>query len=68
MEPAIYDLLTATSSGFQRVQVKTTTGMKKNGWEVGVGRRPYSEGNRAPSVRCRAEGRGGCCFWYWWCS
>ena len=32
--------------GIKRVQVKTTTHVSTNGWMVGVGRRPYSTGNR----------------------
>jgi hypothetical protein len=50
LEPVIYDLLIATPGGLQRVQVKTTTGMTKNGWSVNVGRRPYSTGNRALAI------------------
>lgn len=46
VEPAIYDLLVATPDGIKRVQVKTTTYYSKNGWQVVVGRRPYSAGNR----------------------
>jgi hypothetical protein len=43
----VYDLLVATAEGIQRVQVKTTTCyVSKDGWRVGVGRRPYSVGNR----------------------
>ena len=36
--------------GIKRVQVKTTTYKSKVGWQVGVGRRPYSVGNREPLV------------------
>lgn len=32
--------------GIKRVQVKTTTYCSKSGWQVVVGRRPYSAGNR----------------------
>ena len=46
MEPTIYDLLVAMPDGIKRVQVKTTTYYSKNGWQVVVGRRPYSVGNR----------------------
>jgi hypothetical protein len=46
VEPAIYDLLVAMPDGIKRVQVKTTTYYSKNGWQVVVGRRPYSAGNR----------------------
>jgi hypothetical protein len=46
MEPTIYDLLVAMPNGIKRVQVKTTTYYSKNGWQVVVGRRPYSVGNR----------------------
>ncbi len=45
IEPTLYDLLVSMPEGVKRVQVKTTT-YSKNGWEVQVGRRPYSEGNR----------------------
>jgi hypothetical protein len=46
VEPAVYDLLVAMPDGIKRVQVKTTTYYGKGGWQVVVGRRPYSEGNR----------------------
>jgi len=46
VEPALYDLLVSMPDGIKRVQVKTTTYYSKNGWQVVVGRRPYSEGNR----------------------
>lgn len=46
VEPAIYDLLVSMEAGIKRVQVKTTTYYSKGGWQVAVGRRPYSEGNR----------------------
>jgi hypothetical protein len=46
VEPAIYDLLVSMPDGIKRVQVKTTTYCSKNGWQVVVGRRPYSPGNR----------------------
>jgi hypothetical protein len=49
MEPTIYDLLVAMADGVKRVQVKTTT-YYKDGWEVQVGRRPYSVGNRGRLV------------------
>jgi hypothetical protein len=45
MEPMVYDLLVSMPDGIKRVQVKTTTHYNK-GWEVQVGRRPYSVGNR----------------------
>jgi hypothetical protein len=45
IEPTLYDLLVAMPDGIKRVQVKTTT-YYKDGWEVQVGRRPYSVGNR----------------------
>jgi len=45
IEPALYDLLVGMPDGIKRVQVKTTT-YYKDGWEVQVGRRPYSVGNR----------------------
>ena len=46
VEPAIYDLLVSMPDGIKRVQVKTTTYCGKSGWQVVVGRRPYSPGNR----------------------
>jgi hypothetical protein len=46
IEPTVYDLLVSTPAGIKRVQVKTTTYNGKTGWQVGVGRRPYSIGNR----------------------
>jgi hypothetical protein len=46
VEPAIYDLLVSMPDGIKRVQVKTTTYNSKVGWQVAVGRRPYSAGNR----------------------
>jgi hypothetical protein len=49
MEPTIYDLLVSMPNGIKRVQVKTTT-YYKDGWEVQVGRRPYSVGNRGRLV------------------
>jgi hypothetical protein len=50
IEPATYDLVVSMPDGLRRVQVKTTTSNSKNGWQVGVGRRPYSVGNTAPLV------------------
>ena len=46
VEPAVYDLLVSMEAGIKRVQVKTTTYYSKGGWQVAVGRRPYSEGNK----------------------
>jgi hypothetical protein len=46
VEPAVYDLLVSMPDGIKRVQVKTTTYCRKSGWQVVVGRRPYSAGNR----------------------
>jgi len=46
VEPTVYDLLVTMPDGIKRVQVKTTTYNGKDGWMVGVGRRPYSVGNR----------------------
>jgi hypothetical protein len=46
VEPTIYDLLVSIPDGIKRVQVKTTTYNSKDGWQVAVGRRPYSPGNR----------------------
>jgi hypothetical protein len=45
VEPDTYDLLVTKPEGIQRVQVKTTTHRTKDGWQVAVGRRPYSVGN-----------------------
>ena len=50
IEPTVYDLLVSTPQGIKQVQVKTTTYKGKAGWQVGVGRRPYSIGNREPLV------------------
>jgi len=50
IEPVVFDLLVSTTEGIKRVQVKTTTYKSKLGWQVGVGRRPYSVGNREPLV------------------
>ena len=50
MEPTVYDLLVSTPGGIKRVQVKTTTYKGKTGWQVAVGRRPYSIGNRERQV------------------
>jgi hypothetical protein len=49
VEPALYDLLVAMPDGIKRVQVKTTT-FDNRGWQVRVGRRSYSVGNRGPLV------------------
>jgi hypothetical protein len=46
VEPTAYDLLVAMPDAIKRIQVKTTTHYSKDGWMVGVGRRPYSVGNR----------------------
>lgn len=50
LEPAVYDLLVSMPGGTKAVQVKTTTHKGREGWEVQVGRRPYSAGNRARLV------------------
>ena len=47
LEPTVYDLLVSMADGIKRIQVKTTMFYGKDGWEVHVGRRPYSIGNRA---------------------
>lgn len=47
IEPAVYDLAVSMSEGIHRVQVKTTTSGGGTGWQVTVGRRPHSAGNRA---------------------
>ena len=50
IEPTVYDLLVSTSDGIKRIQVKTTTYSGKAGWQVAVGRRTYSIGNRERQV------------------
>jgi hypothetical protein len=45
IEPDTYDLLISMPEGIKRIQVKTTTHCSKDGWQVTVGRRPYSAGN-----------------------
>jgi hypothetical protein len=50
IEPMVYDLLVSTPDGIKRVQVKTTTYNGKSGWQVAVGRRPYSIGNRERQI------------------
>jgi hypothetical protein len=50
MEPTVYDLLVSTPDGIKRVQVKTTTYNGKTGWQVAVGRRRYSIGNRERQI------------------
>ena len=50
IEPTVYDLLVSTPDGIKRVQVKTTTYNGKTGWQVAVGRRPYSIGNRERQI------------------
>jgi PD-(D/E)XK endonuclease len=50
IEPATYDLVVSMPEGLRRVQVKTTTSVGRNGWQVTVSRRPYSPGNLAPRV------------------
>jgi hypothetical protein len=49
------DLLVSTPEGIQRVQVKTTTHYGSDGWSAGVGRRPYSIGNRERLVPYHPE-------------
>ena len=46
VEPTVYDLLVSMPNAIKRVQVKTTTHYSRDGWMAGVGRRPYSVGNR----------------------
>ncbi|MGW7683042.1 group I intron-associated PD-(D/E)XK endonuclease [Kribbella sp. NPDC054772] len=42
IEPQEYDLLVTTSTGIQRVQVKSCASRNGRGyWDVGIGRRPY---------------------------
>jgi hypothetical protein len=50
IEPTVYDLLVSTPDGIKRIQVKTTTYSGKTGWQVAVGRRTYSIGNRERQV------------------
>lgn len=50
IEPALYDLVVEMPEGLTRVQVKTTTFNGRNGWQAGVGRRPYSIRKDAPLV------------------
>jgi len=50
IEPTVYDLLVSAPDGIKRVQVKTTTYNGKTGWQVAVGRRPYSIGNRERQI------------------
>jgi hypothetical protein len=50
IEPTVYDLLVSTPDGIKRVQVKTTTYNGKTGWQAGVGRRPYSIGNKERQI------------------
>jgi hypothetical protein len=50
VEPVVYDLLVSMKDGIKRVQVKTTTYYSRGGWQVAVGRRPYSAGNRVGLV------------------
>jgi len=39
-EPTVYDLLADTPQGIMRVQVKSTTSVRQDGWQVGVGHHP----------------------------
>lgn len=48
VEPAVYDLLVELPGGIKRVQVKTTAFKSKNGWQVGVGRKPHEGNGRRP--------------------
>lgn len=50
IEPATFDLVVHMPDGLSRVQVKTTTSRSRNGWQVGVGRRPYSIRKDTPLV------------------
>jgi hypothetical protein len=50
LEPTVYDLLVSTPDVIKRVQVKTTTYNGKTGWQVAVGRRRYSIGNRERQI------------------
>lgn len=42
VEPATYDLVVSLPEGLSRVQVKTTTHYRRDGWMAVIGRRPYS--------------------------
>ncbi|MCL2731568.1 MAG: hypothetical protein FWE15_16260, partial [Actinomycetia bacterium] len=50
--PATFDLLACIQNGVKRVQEKNTTTWDKHrkSWLACIGRRPHSEGNRAPLV------------------
>lgn len=48
VEPFVFDLLVRMPGGVHHVQVKTTTCRNGDSWQVRVGRRPHSIGNRAP--------------------
>jgi hypothetical protein len=50
IEPATYDLLVSMPAGIKTVQVKTTTHKGRDGWQVQVGRRPYSAGKQGRLV------------------
>lgn len=52
VEPAAFDLLASAPSGVQHVQVKTTTAQDtaRSSWQVRIGRRPHSVGNKAALV------------------
>ena len=50
IEPTAYDLLVSMEDGIKRVQVKTTTFFGKDGWQIQVGHRPDSPGNRTPRI------------------
>jgi hypothetical protein len=47
VEPTTFDLLATAPEGIRRIQVKTTTYKSAHGWQVSIGRRPYSAGNLA---------------------
>lgn len=48
LEPAIFDLLVSMPEGIKRVQVKSTASHNQHGWQVGVGRRPYTAQDLGP--------------------
>jgi len=50
IEPTSFDLVVSMREGLRTVQVKTTTTSGRDGWQVAVGRRPYSAGNNAHLV------------------
>lgn len=50
VQPSTYDLVASMPEGLRRVQVKTTTSRGRDGWQVSVGRRPYSIRKDTPLI------------------